>query len=76
MRPPAEAVPTDPDPDPPPPPVSILARQTRMVELLLAICVLGSRHGYRRRRAMMPWALLGAVIWLLPTLWVVVRVTR
>ena len=103
-----------------PPLVSIMARHTRMVELLLAVCVLGlvlvlglflvvtlnlaranggvtaqyawlpsaalfvgllvgvlgTRWGYRRDRVMMPWALLGAVLWLLPTVWVLVQITR
>lgn len=34
---------------------------------------LGLRHGHRTGRPMMPWVLLGGVVWLIPTVWALGR---
>lgn len=41
----------------------------------LLIGALGVRRGHRRNRPMMPWALLGALVWVLPTVWLLVQVS-
>ena len=111
--------PGQPEKDTLPPLVSIMARHTRMVELLLAVCVLGlvlilglftvvavylaranggidtsltwlpsaallggmllgvlgTRHGLRTGRPMMPWALAGGTLWLLPSVWLLAQIS-
>lgn len=52
-----------------------LVRWVPSAALLASLLIggLGLRHGRRHGRPMMPWVLLGGVVWIIPTVWALAR---